>query len=261
MKKSLALASLLTTTLAVLTACGGGGGGGTSVDTNSNTLITPVTPTTPLTPTTPVGNYTISGSVLSASGAPIQGVQINLSGAQTATTISNSNGAFSFVGATNGSYNVSASAAGLTFTPSTKTISVAGAASTGLVFSSAYASTQVINDAMVIFHTQMLTNHATAEEALLQQLSAQGQLRSGNALVQTSNLYASYIEKFTNDSLNFLVLRSSTQAIDREAMKTLFNKYAAIDKAYVDTHFNAAVIATTKQKIDGYYALAILTFP
>ena len=114
---------------------------------------------------------------------------------------------------------------------------------------------------MVIFHSQMLTNHATAEKALAHQLEAQG-INGGGAWVQQSNLYASYIEKFTNDSLNFLVLKSSTQAIDKEAMKTLFNNYAAIDKAYVDKNYTIPEIAVpTKQKIDGYYALAILKFP
>lgn len=238
---------------ALLTACGGGGGG--TAASNSNT------PTTPTAPTTPSASYTISGTVVTPSGTPIQGVQISLSGAETGTTISNSNGAFSFTGASNGNYTLAASAAGMAFTPSTQSISVAGAASSGVTFSRTYASTQLITAAMAILHSQMLTNHATAQNALLAQLSAQGNLLSGNTWVQTANLYASYVENFTNDSLSFLILKSSTLAIDKEAMTTLFNNYATIDKAYVDSNLNNLVKVTTKQKIDGYYALAILTFP
>lgn len=215
---------------------------------------------TPTTPTTPSASYTISGTVVTPSGTPIQGVQISLSGTQSGTTITNSNGAFSFTGASNGNYTLAASAAGMIFTPSTQSISVAGASSSGVTFSRVYASTQLITDAMAILHSQMLTNHATAENALVRQLTAQG-ISGGTVYIQTSNLYASYIENFTNDSLSFLILKSSTLAIDKEAMTTLFNNYATIDKAYVDTHYNVAVIASTKQKIDGYYALAILTFP
>ena len=243
---------------ASLTACGGGGGGGvTTVQSSSNTQTNTTTPTN----TTPAASYTISGTVVTPSGTPIQGVQISLSGAETGTTISNSNGAYSFTGASNGNYTLAASAAGMTFTPSTQSISVAGASSSGVTFSRTYASTQLITDAMAIFHSQMLTNHATAENALAAQLRSQGGAGGGNSWVQTSNLYASYIENFTNDSLSFLVLKSSTLAIDKEAMTTLFNNYATIDKAYVDANYNAAVKVTTKQKIDGYYALAILTFP
>ena len=57
--------------------------------------------------------WSITGSV----GTSGSGATINLTGASTATTPANSSGAYTFSGLTNGSYTVTPSIAGYTFSP------------------------------------------------------------------------------------------------------------------------------------------------
>jgi hypothetical protein len=91
-------------------ACGGGGGGDT--------------PPAPIT-------YNISGTV---SGAVVNGVTITLTGAATASITTDSSGVYSFPGLANGSYTVTPSLTGYTFTPTSTAETVSGANITGTNF-------------------------------------------------------------------------------------------------------------------------------
>lgn len=108
------LFSLISITLA---ACGGGGGGeggfGFSNGSSNNT------PTSE-----PSVNLSISGLV---SGDIKQGVTIALSGAVTNSIMTDASGLYSFTGLANGSYTVTPSLEGYTFTPTTLTLVVSGA--------------------------------------------------------------------------------------------------------------------------------------
>ncbi|HEX8474910.1 MAG TPA: DNA/RNA non-specific endonuclease [Pyrinomonadaceae bacterium] len=75
---------------------------------------------------TGVNGYTISGTVTSNTGTPLAGMTVNLmSGATTvATTTTDANGNYSFPGvAENGTYTVTPSGAGFTFTPPSQSFS------------------------------------------------------------------------------------------------------------------------------------------
>lgn len=89
----------------LLSGCGGGGGGGST--------------TPPATST-----YSISGTV---SGAVLQGVIINLTGAATANTTTNASGNYSFSGLANGNYTVTPTKTGYTFSQISSAVSVSGA--------------------------------------------------------------------------------------------------------------------------------------
>ena len=71
----------------------------------------------------PAGTYSISGTV---SGVSASGVSVGLSGASTASTTTNSSGAYQFSGLANGSYVVTPSLSGLLFDPERLEVSVAG---------------------------------------------------------------------------------------------------------------------------------------
>jgi Carboxypeptidase regulatory-like domain len=102
-------------------ACGGGGsyGGGSSAPTTYT--------------------YSISGTVTLIGGA-LPGVTINLTGASTAATTTDASGNYSFTGLANGSYTVTPSKTGNTFSPVSLAVSVSGASMTGQNFT-ATAST------------------------------------------------------------------------------------------------------------------------
>ena len=72
----------------------------------------------------PLPTYSISGTV---SGALQQGVQISLTGAATAATATDAAGRYSFAGLGNGSYTLTPSLAGYTFSPASATALVNGA--------------------------------------------------------------------------------------------------------------------------------------
>jgi hypothetical protein len=90
----------------LFSGCGGGGGGGGGG----------------------IPTYSISGTV---SGAVLQGVTIALSGSASATTTTDASGNYSFTGLANGSYMVTPSLTGYIFSPTTISVTVSSANSTG----------------------------------------------------------------------------------------------------------------------------------
>jgi hypothetical protein len=80
----------------------------------------------------PSGTLSISGSITpTAAGA---GASVLLTGTVTTTVTANASGNFSFAGLPNGSYVVTPSQAGYTFTPSSRSITLSGSNATGVNF-------------------------------------------------------------------------------------------------------------------------------
>ena len=91
--------------------------------TNANCTATPVQAAT----------YSISGQVTS-NGSGRSGVGVALSGASSATTITDANGNYAFTGLYNGSYTVTPSRTGFTFNPASSPQTVSGANTPGVNF-------------------------------------------------------------------------------------------------------------------------------
>ena len=83
--------------------------------------------------TTGTTTYSISGTV---SGAVASGVTMTLSGAKTGTTTTASGGTYTFSGLANGSYTVTPSLSGYTFSPTSTAVTIASANKTGVNFTS-----------------------------------------------------------------------------------------------------------------------------
>lgn len=81
--------------------------------------------------------YSISGAV---SGAVQSGVTVTLSGVGSATTTSNGSGNYTFAGLINGSYTITPSMTGYTFSPTSSAITINGANSTANNFTSSTGS-------------------------------------------------------------------------------------------------------------------------
>ena len=86
----------------------------------------------------PAATYTISGTV---SGSGASGVTLSLSGTASATTTTGASGSYSFGNLANGSYTVTPSLVGHTFSPASIAVSVNGADAAGKDFT---ASAQVL---------------------------------------------------------------------------------------------------------------------
>ena len=97
--------------------------------------------------TSTVLTYTVSGTV---SGTVVSGVTVSLSGGSSATTTTDASGNFSFSNVVSGTYTVTPSLTGYSFTPVNRTISVAGANVTGVNFTS---TIQALNISGVISGT------------------------------------------------------------------------------------------------------------
>ncbi|MFZ3210109.1 MAG: carboxypeptidase regulatory-like domain-containing protein [Terriglobales bacterium] len=76
--------------------------------------------------------YSISGTISGAGGA---GATVNLSGPSIAATTADAFGNYTFTGMANGSYTVTPSNSGFTFTPASQPATVSGASVTGINFS------------------------------------------------------------------------------------------------------------------------------
>jgi hypothetical protein len=83
--------------------------------------------------------YSISGTITGGKGATVA-----LSGASTATTTTNSSGAFTFSGLANGSYIVTPSESGYTFAPPSRAVSLNGADVTTVAFTATANATYSI---------------------------------------------------------------------------------------------------------------------
>ena len=83
-------------------------------------------------PPPPPQTYSISGTVAPAAGG--NGTTLTLSGSANATTTADSLGNFTFSGLANGSYTVTPTHAGYTFSPGSLNVTVNGASMTGLNF-------------------------------------------------------------------------------------------------------------------------------
>ncbi len=71
--------------------------------------------------------YSISGTISGSGGA---GATVSLTGASTATTTADAGGNYSFTGLLNGSYTVTPSKTGYTFTPASQAVTISGASAT-----------------------------------------------------------------------------------------------------------------------------------
>lgn len=79
-----------------------------------------------------VGSATISGTISPTSGGA--GATVILGGAASATTTTDANGNYSFTGLANGSYTVSPTETGYSFTPTTQAVTLSGASQGGVNF-------------------------------------------------------------------------------------------------------------------------------
>ncbi len=86
--------------------------------------------------------YSISGTV---SGAVTSGVTMNLTGAATASTTTGTGGTYAFSGLGNGSYTVTPSLSGYTFSPTSTPVTISGANVTGINFVSSVPPSGVVN--------------------------------------------------------------------------------------------------------------------
>lgn len=91
----------------------------------------------------PPGTYTISGTISPSAGG--SGATVTLSGAATATTTANSSGAYTFSGLANGSYAVTPSKSGYTFSPTSQNAAVNGVDVTAVNFTAAASATYSIS--------------------------------------------------------------------------------------------------------------------
>ena len=82
----------------------------------------------------PPSTYTLSGFVNATSGPAVSGVTITLAGASSGTTVTNAGGYYSFSSLANGSYTVTPSLAGYTFSPVSHEVVVNGANVSGQDF-------------------------------------------------------------------------------------------------------------------------------
>ena len=141
-------------------------------------------------------NFTAASQTFSVSGtisppASGSGATVTLSGAASAVATADSSGNYSFGGLANGSYTVTPTKAGLTFTPASQPATVNGANITNLNFTvpqlSSIAVTPV-NPSIAKGKTQQFTATGTFSDGSTQNLSSTATWSSSAASVATINM-------------------------------------------------------------------------
>ena len=122
------LAMISAASLALMAGCSG------VVSQNSKSSVLPTSSGT---------TYSVSGTLSPASGG--SGATVTLSGAASATTTADTSGAYTFSGLANGTYAVTPSRTGYTFSPASQSATVNGANVTGVDFTASVQSSQTFS--------------------------------------------------------------------------------------------------------------------
>jgi hypothetical protein len=128
--------------------------------------------------------YTLSGTI---SGAGGNGATVNLTGFATATTTANASGNYSFTGLYNGSYTVTPSKTGYTFTPSSRSATISGSNSTVSSFTSTAIPLASLSSTSVTFGNQLVNTASTASVVVLTNTGAATLTISGTSISGTNS--------------------------------------------------------------------------
>jgi hypothetical protein len=176
------------------------------------------------TATAVVGTYSISGTV---SGATASGVTMGLTGAATATTTTATDGTYGFSGLANGSYTVTPSKTGYTFSPTSTAVTISGANQTGKNFTATAVSGDTpltsgvgVSSSVTLqawkYYTIAVPSGATNLTVTLTGLSADIDLYANNSTTHptTSTYYGrSWNSGTTNETLSWTTPTVATWCI------------------------------------------------
>ncbi len=87
------------------------------------------------------GTYSISGTVTTSGGSALSGVTMVLTGASSGSATTDANGNYTFIGLANGTYTVTPSLTGYTFSPTSATVTVSGGNVGGVNFTGTVTTT------------------------------------------------------------------------------------------------------------------------
>jgi hypothetical protein len=214
----------------------------------------------------------ISGVVSSLAGAPVQGVQVVIGGAGSASTVTNSAGAYAFGDLAPGSYSVEPRASGLIFSPSASSAAVVVNSETRTNFSATYQSTGSISNYMAALQVQVRSTFSAREDALSSQLAAIGQFSSGNHYGRSiAENFLPMVDSFLSGSIQFIQDLGSNTSIDSQAIANLYRSYSAADVEYSRTYYSVVnwglsesglsqILADLKGQIEIKYTAPIAQF-
>jgi hypothetical protein len=193
--------------------------------------------------TVKTAGFSIAGTISPATGG--SGATLALSGAASATTTTDSTGNYTFVGLANGTYTISPSHAGFTFTPSSQSMTVNGGNDTGVNFTDSPAAvaptitTQPAN--------QTVTAGQTASFAVVAggtaPLSYQWQKNGANIAGATATSYTTPVTTTADSGSPFDVVVSNTAGTVTSVAATLTVNAAAVAPTITTQPANQTVTA------------------
>lgn len=255
-----------------LTAGCGGGGGDTSGGGSPPVAGPSPSPSPGPAPSPSPQTGSISGVVSSLAGVPVQGVQVVIGGSGSASTVTNSAGAYAFGGLAPGSYSVEPRAGGLMFSPSIGAATVVVNSDTRANFTATYQSTGIISNYMAALQAQVRSSFSAREDTLGSQLAAIGQFQSGNHYSRSiAENFLPMVDSFISSSIQFIQSLGSNNLIDSQAIVSLYRSYSAADVEYSRTYYSGVswglsasglsqVLADLETQIETRYAVPIARF-
>ena len=193
--------------------------------------------------TVKTAGFSIAGTISPATGG--SGATLALSGAASATTTTDSTGNYTFVGLANGTYTISPSHAGFTFTPSSQSMTVNGGNDTGVNFTDSPAAvaptitTQPVNQTVTAGQTASFAVVAAGTAPL----SYQWQKNGANIAGATAASYTTPVTTTGDSGSTFDVVVSNTAGTVTSSAATLTVNAAAVAPTITTQPANQTVTA------------------
>lgn len=237
----------------ILAACGGGGSSGTDA---SGSALPPIE-----------ANGALSVSITDPAGVPVQQVLVNVSGAGTASGLTNSSGTYSFPILAMGTYTtIPTLAPGVSFAPASISVAVSNGSTATAAFVATYSTTAQIANQAAALHSQMLSRFASDDQAIANQFAPTFGALSGARFKASMADFNGVVQLFVASLLVGVQTQAQTMPVDYPAVSAMLTSYATQDSAFVSAYFGGnaifnSLVTSTQLNINSTYAVAKASLP
>ena len=167
------------------------------------------------TATAQTNTYTISGTITVSGGGGLSGATVALAGAAAATTTTDGSGNYAFSGLANGTYTVTPTACGYSFTPVSQNVTVNGANQSGVNFTATALATHTVALTWVASTTTTVTGYNVYRSNIN---------GSGYAKIASLGLVFAYTDTSVQNCSTYYYV---TTAVDSTGLESSFSNQAA----------------------------------
>lgn len=209
----------------------------------------------------------LSIEVTESQGAPLAQVAVNLTGMSSSKGLTGPDGIRVYSSLMPGDYTVTpAGSSGITYSPTSATVTVSGNSIQTVSFVATYATTAQIETYAAETHAQMVNAFLADDQTIIDQYTAAGD-PAGLARYQAEATdFTGRVQAFVSDLLAEVQLQSQTMPVDDPAVSALLSSYSTEDARTVSALFGnvdylQSLRDNTRTAIGTIYTSAESTLP